>query len=246
MISIVIPTLNEEAYIAKTLESLLNQEKVLEIILVDAHSDDGTVRIAQSIADKMHLPLRVITSPVRDVGKQRNLAAAQCRGEWILFLDADVLLPAEFTSKALTELEKRKLKLAGTPFFASEPATFYRIVYWLYARVLFPIIRIFIPVLHGCSLFVQMDLHKRTGGFREGVTFEDYDYSRRAAQIAKSGVLRDVYVRTSARRFYNASAADNWELIRGTAISLLQNRAVAKEDLARYQKKTGKHGSPRF
>ncbi len=92
-VSIIIPTLNEEKFLPKLLASLVSQtEKSFEVIVVDGKSKDMTVAVAESFKKK--LPLRVIVCERASVPMQRNRGAAQARGEWLVFVDADsVLLP---------------------------------------------------------------------------------------------------------------------------------------------------------
>ena len=59
-----------------------------EVVVCDNGSQDGTVRVAESWADR--LPLRVIdASALLGAGPARNEGVAVARGEWIAFCDAD-------------------------------------------------------------------------------------------------------------------------------------------------------------
>lgn len=93
LISIIIPTLNEEKFLPNLLESLTQQtEKNFEVIVVDGKSKDETVGAAESYAKK--LPIRVMVSDIASIPIQRNSGARLGRGEWLVFVDADsVLLP---------------------------------------------------------------------------------------------------------------------------------------------------------
>jgi rSAM/selenodomain-associated transferase 2 len=87
MISIVIPTLDEEKALPATLRSVFRQVGVYEIILVDGGSRDDTVRIARSG------PCGQVLCAPRGRASQMNTGARAARGEWLLFLHADTLLP---------------------------------------------------------------------------------------------------------------------------------------------------------
>src|SRR5579884_2082737 len=91
-ISIVIPTLSEHRYIGGLLDSLTQQELRItsEILVVDASPDHRTVEVASQFADR--LALRFLYSDRADVAHQRNLGARAARGEYLLFVDADVRL----------------------------------------------------------------------------------------------------------------------------------------------------------
>ena len=94
--SIVIPTLNEEKYLPKLLDDLSKQTlQEFEVIVVDGHSDDKTIRESKKFAKKLPM-LRIIESKRRNVSFQRNLGAGYVKSEWIIFMDADDRLPQFF------------------------------------------------------------------------------------------------------------------------------------------------------
>lgn len=91
MISIIIPTLNEEKGIEKTLTRLKSTLTLPhEIIVSDGKSTDATITLAQKYAD------RVVVFPGghrQTIGEGRNDGAKQARGEFVVFIDADVAIP---------------------------------------------------------------------------------------------------------------------------------------------------------
>ena len=110
MISIIIPTLNEEKYLPHLLKSIKEQDffsnpEKLEIIVADAGSEDKTVEIAKSFGcqiTKGGLP-----------AKGKNEGAKIARGDLFLFLDSDVILDKNYLKKALKEFRERKLSVAS-------------------------------------------------------------------------------------------------------------------------------------
>lgn len=91
--SIIIPMYNREKFIARALDSCLNQDfQDYEIIVVDDGSVDGSVAVVQSYDDPR---LTLLQQPVnRGVGPARNKGADAAQGEWLIFLDSDdELLP---------------------------------------------------------------------------------------------------------------------------------------------------------
>ncbi len=86
-ISIIIPALNEAAGIDATLAALQPlRGRGHDVIVVDGGSDDGTPELAGPLAD------RVIAAP-RGRASQMNAGAAEARGDVVLFLHADTVLP---------------------------------------------------------------------------------------------------------------------------------------------------------
>ena len=86
-ISVIMPVFNEERYIRKAIESVLEQSlSDFELIVVDDGSTDDTLKIIKSFDDER---IRVITQSNRGPGASRNTALEIARGEYIMFLDGD-------------------------------------------------------------------------------------------------------------------------------------------------------------
>ena len=91
-IAVIIPTLNEEPLISRTLLSL-RPFQFEEIILVDGGSQDLTIPLAQSHLGEMgREPARIIMSE-RGRARQMNAGATHARSDILLFLHADTQLP---------------------------------------------------------------------------------------------------------------------------------------------------------
>ncbi len=86
---VVILTYNEEANIARSLDSVVGWAH--QVFVLDSYSTDRTLEIAG------HYPCEIVEHHFEDYARQRNFALEQLgiRSEWILFLDADEWLPAE-------------------------------------------------------------------------------------------------------------------------------------------------------
>jgi len=89
-LSVCLITLNEEANIARTLQSV--KDIAGEIVLVDSGSTDGTVRLAQGFGAK------VFVEPWKGFARQKNSALEKATGDWILSLDADEEVSAELAA----------------------------------------------------------------------------------------------------------------------------------------------------
>ncbi len=105
MLSIIIPTLNEEEAIAKVLNSIPEKIKEQsEIIVVDV-STDRTPIIAEKLGAK------VIKLKEKGKGRQMREAVKNSRGEILIFLDGDGTDPPEYIPKLLEELKEADLVL---------------------------------------------------------------------------------------------------------------------------------------
>lgn len=89
MVSIIIPTLNEEHFLPNLLESLSKQtNRNFEVIVVDGRSKDKTVEVAKKFT-KTIPKLTIIVADHANLPYQRNVGAKEARGDWFIFLDAD-------------------------------------------------------------------------------------------------------------------------------------------------------------
>ena len=90
-LSIIIPAYNVEKYIARCLDSLVNQdlpESDYEILVVNDGSKDKSVEIARTYAKK-YSNLKVITQINGGVGSARNKGISLSKGKYIYFIDPD-------------------------------------------------------------------------------------------------------------------------------------------------------------
>lgn len=96
-LSLVIPAYNEERHLRQCLQSVAKQiVRPYEVIVVDNNSSDATARIAAEFSF-----VKVIHEPRQGVVYARDAGFMAARGEIIGRIDADTLLPANWTQKAL-------------------------------------------------------------------------------------------------------------------------------------------------
>ena len=104
MLSVVLITYNEEANLARTLESVrpLACDGQGEIIIVDSGSTDQTVQSAKTLGAKSFI------EAWRGYAAQKNSAIEKATGEWVLSLDADEELDTELQHALMTTIENLK------------------------------------------------------------------------------------------------------------------------------------------
>jgi glycosyltransferase involved in cell wall biosynthesis len=100
-VSVVIPTMNEEASIGRVIDEVRQalRNRLLEILVVDTDSRDRTREIAASKG------ARVIAEPRRGYGRAYKTGFSEARGTFIATLDADLTYPAERLRDFLDALE---------------------------------------------------------------------------------------------------------------------------------------------
>jgi glycosyltransferase involved in cell wall biosynthesis len=194
MISIIIPTFNEEKYLPSLIDSVKKQDyNDFEIIVADADSEDKTIEIAKNF------DCEIIKGGLP--AKGRNEGAKVANGDLFLFLDADTILPEDFFERALKEFKERKLDLAS---FCLEPETkgkFKKFLFDVFYN--FPILILEKILAHGAqAILVKKEIFEKVGGFDEEIKFaEDHSFMRKAKKFGRFGILRKVRVFSSLRRF---------------------------------------------
>ncbi len=108
--SVIIPTLNEEHYVPLLLTDLTQQtEAIFEVIIVDANSEDATVKRVKDFAKK--LPIQILHSKKRNVAFQKNLGASVAKGQHLIFIDADASVKKTFIANLHAFLIKNPSKI---------------------------------------------------------------------------------------------------------------------------------------
>jgi glycosyltransferase involved in cell wall biosynthesis len=247
MLSIIICTLNEEYYLPMLLDSLITQEGYqFEIIIMDASSDDDTMGVAKKYQALSKNPIRFFQVARSGLSAQRNEGVEHAAYEQLLFMDADVIVPPGFIKKCLVQINESKIEICGTKIFAAETNPIFRLMYWSYSTFYLPIVRITNPIVHGCSIFATKEIHYKIGGFKKDVTFEDFRYAAEAVKFYRPRLLKNVGVKTSARRFYKFNLAEISELIRAGIYSIFKAGIDGKKNMERFHENYGKHQKPKY
>lgn len=185
-ISVVIPTLNEASHIEKTLQSVIKQEGNCELYVVDGGSTDNTVAIAKRYT--------TIINSKRGRAIQMNTGARLCKGDILLFLHADTLLP----DNGFREIRKRMndTTVAGGSFYIAFDADNFIL------RGVSFITRFNFRLFHfgDQGIFVRRDVFQKLHGYKEIPIMEDYDFYKKLRKQGKVVLIR-MPVISSARRF---------------------------------------------
>jgi len=108
--SVVMINRNEIMTIKQSLNSLRNQTfPPQEIIVIDAGSGDGSLEVAQAIADKVY-------GPVKPWARARLLGISASKGSFICSADSDTIYPQRYLENAFKHLSKPKVMAVTGPF----------------------------------------------------------------------------------------------------------------------------------
>jgi glycosyltransferase involved in cell wall biosynthesis len=120
--SVVVPVFKREDEVRELLFSLSQQQfKDFEIIIVDGSPTDALEVISDYVAVELsHLQYMRIYSKGLGISDSRNLGAKYSKGEFLIFMDSDVIVPDDYFQILESELSKRTLDGFGGPDAAHE------------------------------------------------------------------------------------------------------------------------------
>ncbi|MEY2882152.1 MAG: hypothetical protein RLZZ15_4532 [Verrucomicrobiota bacterium] len=187
-VSIVVPTLNEAPRIAATLARARAALPGAEIIVADGGSTDGTPEIAAAHGAQ-------VIACARGRGVQLAAGAAQARGELLVFLHADTLLPPEAGAVIARHFARDAVRIGTFRLAFDGGGAFLRACAWL-TRFDSVFTRFGDQVI-----VVRREFYAEIGGFPPWPLFEDVELLRRARRVTRVWSL-PASVTTSARRFH--------------------------------------------
>lgn len=194
-LSIIIPTLNEEKNLKKILYSIKKQSfSDYEIIVADNNSNDKTRFIAKKFKCK-----------IVDGGlppKARNNGAKITKGDYLLFLDADVILKKDFLEKIIKEIEIKNLDIATTYIEPLTKSFIIKLYHHIFNTWMFLMQKID-PHAPGFCILIKKSVFKKIKGFDETIKLaEDHAFVRSVFRKGfKYGILKSSRILVSVRRF---------------------------------------------
>jgi glycosyltransferase involved in cell wall biosynthesis len=174
LLSIIVTVKNEQAHLAKLLESLVEQEKPLEVVIVDAFSDDGTLKIARDF-EQRHPDIFRVFQRRGQRGAGRNFGAEMAKGDFLVFTDGDCVADSHWLASIRTGLRSSSI-VAGKTITVGHPN---------YAKL------DRVELVRGgtdltfpsCNLAYEKTLFLRLKGFDDRfITAEDIDLNLRAVR----------------------------------------------------------------
>lgn len=199
MISVVVPTYNEEQNIERCLESLADQtvpRETYEVIVVDGNSKDRTRELAEPLADS------VFIQKSKRVGGARNDGVMAASGEVVATTDADCILPRDWVERIGKNFAEREIvQLYGTVYpieggfrnrlSLASANTFSRLGY--HTRTIYFTL--------GCNTAFDRDAFVRAGMYRCIDAGDDLEIAQRMRRIGKVYLDPDLAVGFSMRRY---------------------------------------------
>ncbi len=195
LLTIVIPTKNEEGYIGRTLQCLYDQHiGNTQVIIADAGSTDSTESIVLKFFDRLNI--RIIQGGLPSVG--RNAGARAATTKYVLFMDADCEVRERgVIYSCLSHMERKWTDLLSVHITCDDFGG--KLLYWMNDIV----VRLSTydrPFAVGTYMMVRRDMFHFVGGFDENALHcEDYVFSRKFDTCQFDILNKKVYA--DSRRF---------------------------------------------
>jgi len=232
LLGIVIPTLNEEENLPRLLEELARLSLPFEVVVADGGSTDHTRQAAKEFG------ARVRDAP-RGRARQMNAGAAVTETPWLLFLHADVTIPAQTLEALESWLANAGPRDFATFSFALEGNHWF----WRFIELGQGIRERISGLAYGDQgLLVSRTLFQEARGFPDLPLMEDVEILRLLKEKGRWKKITEPIL-TNPRRYQEEGHW--WSWLRNTALITLYLAGVSPKKLARFYPSRGKtEGAP--
>ncbi len=206
-VSIVIPAYNEEAGLARTMRSALEQDyDDFEVIVVNNASTDRTEEIARGFSE-----VTVVNESRRGLLLAREAGRLVASGDIIANMDSDCLPDPDWLSKGSAYFDDANVSAVSGPYDYYDGGLVFRYgslftqmsIYWLASKIMqLSGIRAGALIIGGNDM-IRAEALKKAGGYNTALTFygEDTDTAKRVSKFGKVIFSNRMIMKTSARRF---------------------------------------------
>lgn len=188
MISVIVPTCNEEKLLPGCLESILKEREKVQLIIADGASEDKTLTVARQYTKE------IVQMDNADLAAQLNAGAARANGDILLFLHAD----SRLTGGCLNRINNIPPQVIGGAFTMqlASNSFFYRVLSLggnFYCRLTD-------TYFGDRGIFIRTAIFRELEGFALIPIMSDVELSRRMKRLGKTVLLQGPII-SSSRKF---------------------------------------------
>jgi len=110
LVSVLMPVRNEQAHIVEAIDSVLQQQVSLELLVIDGMSTDRTVELVRGIDDPR---VRILSNPKRTIPAALNVGLSHARGTFVARVDAHAKVNPDYLRLGVGQLEDPEVAAAG-------------------------------------------------------------------------------------------------------------------------------------
>ena len=206
MISIIIPTLNEEKLLPRMLQQFtpeLVAKHHLELLVSDGGSTDNTLTIARRYA---HTVVENSGGTKQTISLGRNIGARHARGDIFVFFNADTLVKSldGFFGRLEEEIQRDGVVAVtcSVEVYPAEQRMSDKLYHGFYNWLFHLMNQVGMGMGRGECHIMKREVFDKVEGYADGIAAgEDYDLFRRLDKIGRIRFLKDVVVYESPRRY---------------------------------------------
>jgi glycosyltransferase involved in cell wall biosynthesis len=233
-VSIVIPALNEEKYIGKTLEAVTHIDySDYEVIVVDNGSTDSTSNIVRTFPS-----VQLVQIAERGLTKAREAGRRVATGEIIAQLDADSTPPKDWLTKGTSHFVNPKIVAVSGPYFYEGGPWWFKPVAFTVQVIFYPLANVVVQALGaggvfiGSNVFVRASALETIGGYNTEIAFygEDSDIAKRVLPLGRIVFSPFLAITSSFRRFEKDGMAKTFYLYIKNFVYVMWNGKPATKE----------------
>lgn len=206
MISIIIPTLNEEKLLRRMMQQFapeLLRKYDIELIVSDGGSTDGTLEIARQHAHKI---VENVPPVKQTISIGRNRGADHASGDLLVFFNADTLIKDidRFFRRIREEIPAKGIAAltCSVAVYPEDERLADRMFHGFYNRFFYMMNQVGMAMGRGECHIIKREIFEQVKGYAPRIAAgEDYDMFRRLHRVGRVKFLRDLLVYESPRRY---------------------------------------------
>jgi GT2 family glycosyltransferase len=187
VISIIIPTYNRRCELLICLDALMKQVRISENLQIVVSDDSNNLNLSKEIA-LTYPDIEYQIGPHKGPAANRNSAAKNAKGQWLIFLDDDCIPSENWFKNYNKEIHQTKGTVLEGKTIVNRPTERYDEV---------APINLDGGKLWSCNFAIQKNLFLSLGGFDEGflyTTMEDVDFKDRVKQQTQIAFIAESVV----------------------------------------------------